>query len=196
MNTALQRLATVAVAVLLAGCGSNNSAAPSAAVTNTPDAAIREFLEAVKIGNHEKADSMLTDIARQKTKEMDLVVSPPGSETATFEVGEMEMVGPQEAHVASTWTDVGPDGQKHSDTIVWMLRPSQQGWKVSGMATRVLDDMPPLVLNFEDPEDMIRKQQSIEEEVIRRMNAANPAPTTVPSPTAQAVPPQPQTQLK
>jgi hypothetical protein len=143
-----------------------------------PDATIREFLQSVKNGSDEKAAGLLTDLARQKTTEMDLVVSPPGSETASYSVGEMEIVSPQEAQVASTWTDVGPDGQKHTDTVVWLLKMCPQGWRISGLATKVFDDMPPLVLNFEDPEDMIRKQQLTEQEMARRSGSPLPGADT------------------
>ena len=36
------------------------------------------------------------------------------------------------------------------------------------MSARVFADQEPIVLNFEDPADMLRKQQQAEEEIARR----------------------------
>jgi hypothetical protein len=36
------------------------------------------------------------------------------------------------------------------------------------MATKVIEGEPPLILNFEDPEGMVRKQKMVEEELARR----------------------------
>ena len=133
------------------------------AATSTPDAAVREFLSAVQIGNEETAGQMLTDLARQKTQETDLVVAPPGSPTAKFTVTEVEYVTPEKdgAHVASTWTDFDEEGKPHTDHIIWVLRNEAFGWRIAGMITPVIEGQPPLVLNFEDPEDMLRKQEEL-----------------------------------
>ncbi len=54
-----------------------------------PAEAVFTFLEAVRTGDDAKANEMLTQLAREKTSEIDMVVAPPGSETASFEVGEV-----------------------------------------------------------------------------------------------------------
>ena len=139
-----------------------------------PAEAVAVFLEAVKNGEDDKANSMLTKLALEETAKTNMVVAPPGSESATFEVGEVELLSEgdeQGAHVASKWTDLGDDGQPHTDDIVWMLRKEREGWRIAGMATTVFEGEPPLLLNFEDPQDMQRKQQLAEEEMQRRMRA-------------------------
>lgn len=141
-----------------------------------PDVAVYDFLEAVRTGNDTKANDMLTKIAREKTAELDMVVAPPGSDTASFEVGDVEILKGEElggAHVACTWTDVDEDGETHTDNIIWMLRLEDEGWRIAGMATKIFEDELPLFLNFEDPEDMMRKQQLAEQEMERRANAEN-----------------------
>jgi len=40
------------------------------------------------------------------------------------------------------------------------------------MAMRIFPDLPPLLLNFEDPEDMLAKQQLVAEEITRRAQLA------------------------
>ncbi len=174
----------------LTGCGSSDTPAPGAKPSTisatTPDKAVFQFLEAVRLGNDATASQMLTNLARQKTAEMQLVVAPPGSDTAKFSVGEVEFLGETGAHVASTWTDIVDDGQAHTDTIVWILRKDPEGWRIAGMGTKLFDDSPPLLLNFEDPEDMIRKQRMAEEEMARR---SQPAGTQPPAGQTGGLPP-------
>lgn len=176
-------LGLATVGLTLAGCGSQGS--PTSAETaggrvskeftkDGPDEAIRVFLEAVRTGDDAKAAQMLTPTARQKTAEMQIVVAPPGSPTAKFEVTEFEMVSEDGAHVASTWSDVDEQGNRHSDQILWILRREPEGWRVAGMATKIFEDELPIILNFEDPQDMMRKQKLAEEEMARRtQNTAN-----------------------
>jgi hypothetical protein len=165
--------ALVIVSLAAVGCGSNSTettapAAQSRADAESPDLAVFKFLEAVRTGDEKTADVMLTPLARQKTQEMEMVVAPPGSETASFKVGDVEFVADDGAHVSCEWSDVDEEGEHHSDTIIWMLRREFDGWRIAGMATRVFPDQPPLFLNFEDPEDMIRKQEMLQEEMARR----------------------------
>ncbi len=164
--------------------GATTQQAASAPVPSTPEGkraeaadpaspaeCVQRFLEAVRTGDDETASSLLTPLARKKTAEMEIVVAPPGSKTASFEVGEVEQVSDDVAHVATEWTDLDESGQPHTDAIVWFLRRLDQGWRVAGMATKVFDDEPPLLLNFEDPADMLRKQQLVEQEIRRRAAA-------------------------
>jgi hypothetical protein len=52
------------------------------------------------------------------------------------------------------------------------------------MAMRIFPDMPPLLLDFEDPEDMLAKQQLVAEEITRRAKLAMQEPGQQ-SPTAR-----------
>jgi hypothetical protein len=111
---------------------------------------------------------MLTPLALKRTAEHELSVAPPGSPTAEFTVGDIAYIEGGGAHVASTWSDVDATGNRRSDTLVWMLRREEGGWRIAGLGTMVFPDQPPLFLNFEDPEDMLRKQQLTEDEITRR----------------------------
>jgi hypothetical protein len=173
----LTRITAISAVLLgLWGCGSGDKSKPqaktAAAANGGPDAAVFQFLEAVRVGNDTKASEMLTKVARQKTSEAQLVVAPPGSQTASFEVGEVELDGESKAQVASKWTDIGDDGKPNTDVIVWLLRQDPEGWRIAGMATKLFDNQPPLILNFEDPEEMVQKQRQAEEEMIRREQQA------------------------
>lgn len=166
----------------LTGCGSSETPAPTptaqssappavtaakststtsdySAATATPDGTVKAFLSAIKQGDDKQAEAMLTDIARQRTRERDLYVAPPGTESASYEVGEFE-IEEDKAQVASTWTDLGQDGQPHTEVIVWLLRKEKGAWQIAGLATNVAPGAAPLILNFEDPDDMLFKLES------------------------------------
>jgi hypothetical protein len=136
-----------------------------------PAAASYEFLEALRTGNDEKAGKMLSTVAREKTASLNRNVTPPASDTAHFAVGKVEYLGDDGARVACTWTDIDEDGQPKSDEAIWVLRREEDGWRVAGVAAQVFPGEPPLLLNFEDPEDMFRKQQWVREEIRRRIEA-------------------------
>ena len=164
------------------GCGSGSGDAPTtsikaddstsavAAPAASPDEAVQSFLEAVRLGNDEVAGSMLTKLAQEKTSEMEMVVAPPGSDTATFRVGKVEKVGSDGAQVDSEWTDLDHEGNKRTDNITWILRQEAGQWRIAGMATKIFQDQEPVVLNFENPQEMLEKQQVAEEEAMRRAN--------------------------
>ena len=145
------------------GCSKQVEVAPG------PAEAVHEFLQAVQSGDDQKSAGMLTSMAREKTAELDLEVAPPGSKTASFTVGEVEMVDENGAYVGSTWSDIDPEGVRHDDQIVWVLRREPEGWRIAGMVTKLFEGK--LVLNFEDPEDMLRKQELAAEEMERRAKA-------------------------
>lgn len=183
-------VALLAVSVVLgaaSGCGKSQSAggksapapeelasqaemptAPSGVELDGPAAAVRDWLEAVRTGNDEKATAMLTTLAREKTAAMNLSVRPPASETAKYEIGRVRMVGDDAAQVAATWTDLDEEGKPQTDEAIWVLRKEPQGWRIAGVAATVFPGEPPLKLNFEDPEDMLLKQQWLREEYRRR----------------------------
>jgi hypothetical protein len=160
-------------AVSMPGCSAGGSAGSSAA-TEPAKAAVVTFLEAIKRGDDASAAGMLTKVARAKTQELGLSVAPPVNPTASYTVRECEMVGDSGdlVHVGTTWADTDADGFTSTDNVVWVVRLDPEGWRVVGMAMRIFDDMPPLLLNFEDPEDMLAKQELVAEELHKRAQQA------------------------
>ncbi|HVX10335.1 MAG TPA: hypothetical protein VHC22_04100 [Pirellulales bacterium] len=184
-------LAVAGLCPSLVGCGQSNDGSvaekPATETTaakddddtqaNPGEAAnvVRDFLNAIKSGDETVSNELLTPLARQKTGELNMAVAPMGSESASFTVGEVEL--PEEgagdvAHVMSTWTDIDDDGQERTDEILWVLRREEEGWRIGGMATKIFPDQEPLLLDFENPEDMQRKQQLAEAEMERRAREA------------------------
>ena len=138
-----------------------------------PEATVSRFLEAVRIGDEAQAAGLLTPLARQRTGQLDMQVAPPGSETASYEVGQVTPIDGATAHVASTWTDLDVHGQTRTDEIIWTVRSTSEGWRIAGMAAKVFADRPPVVMNFENPEEMIRQQELVEAEVRERADQQN-----------------------
>lgn len=164
----------------LAGCNSSGTGgsdksppAPRKSASNGPSDALFQFLEAVRTGDDEKAAGMLTKTALKKIKQLkkekgiDLQVAPERSDTAKFAIGKVENLPNNIAHVASTWTDEG-----ESQKLVWALRKEPEGWRVAGMLMKLFDDQAPLILNFEDPEDMMAQQELAAQEMDRRFSEA------------------------
>lgn len=142
--------------------------APAPAPVVPPQQVVTEFLEAVRTGNDKTAESMLTQLARVKTKEMELMVAPPGSPTAQFEVGAVEVAEQNQlAYVESRWTDVGAGGKPEVNEFVWALRMDGGQWRIGGVATQPYPNMGFLQLDFENPEEMIKQTQLAEQEYQR-----------------------------
>lgn len=170
-------LATGLLAVSLASCSksaTDQPASKSAARATEqqsqpgPDRVVYEFLEAVRVGDDDAAAAMLTTLARKRTSEYGMVVAPPGSDTASFKVGKVTFSEKDRARVQSTWTDINAQGSPHTDRIEWLLKREKAGWRIWGLVTRVYEDLDPIELNFEKPEEMERKQAEAERELARR----------------------------
>jgi hypothetical protein len=155
----------------LLGC---SSATTGTAGAEAAKASVVKFLDAMKRGDETAAREMLTRVARAKTEELGISVAPPVQDSATYTVRESEMVGEADdlAHVATIWSDVDEAGSTTSENVIWAVRLDPEGWRVVGMAMKVFDDLPPLLLNFEDPQDMIAKQEMVAEELSKRASKA------------------------
>ena len=153
------------------GC---SAAGGSTAKAEPAKTTVVAFLEAIKRGDDGAARGLLTKVARLKTEELGISVAPPVADTATYSVRDAEIVGEAEdlVHVGTTWTDVDGDGFKTTENVVWVVRLDPEGWRVVGMAMRVFEDMAPLLLNFEDPEDMLAKQEMVAQEIQKRSQQA------------------------
>lgn len=168
--------ASVAVLVMggmgFSGCSASSPKGGDAAVA--AQRTVVSFLEAIRRGDDNGARGLLSTVARTKTDELGLSVAPPVEDTATYAVAETEVVSDDGdvVHVATTWTDIDPDGFKTSENVVWVVRLDPEGWRVVGMAMRIFEDLPPLLLNFEDPEDMLAKQELVAQELQKRAMAA------------------------
>lgn len=166
-------MAAVGMASLVAAVGCLGKGGSSAKIESAK-ASVVAFLDAIKHGDDAAAQGLLTKVARAKTAEMGISVTQPFNDTASYTIRECEMVGEADdlVHVGTTWTDTDKDGFKATENVIWVVRLDPEGWRVVGMATRVFEDLPPLLLNFEDPEDMIAKQELVAQELEKRAKKA------------------------
>lgn len=193
-------LLIVGLAALAGGCGKPADTTPDAAVTtpagpqangaveagkanaanslrsDTPEAAVGKFLEAVRTGNDRVAETMFTDLARERIKELDIQVAPRGSDTAKFEISKAELLGNDGARVPCKWTDIDAEGKVRVDEMTWMLRKQSEGWRVAGMAAVVLEGEDPLLLDFEEPKETLKKLERLREEIARRSSPQTEEP--------------------
>lgn len=172
------------MASLALGCSQAPPPAPQATTSEPAKAAVKQFLEAMKRGDDEAARAMLTRVARAKCEELGMSVAPPVSPGATYAIGESEVVTDdgEVVHVATTWSDTDTDGFTTSEDVLWVVRLDPEGWRVVGMAMLIFSGEPPLLLNFEDPEDMLAKQEQVVLELQRRAKQGNAPARTASSP--------------
>lgn len=148
-----------------AGCGKGGDAGTVTAASTSPTTpddpvarVVYDFLDAVRQGNTDEASKRLTPLALRRTSELDMNFSPPGSATARFEVGDVELVSQSQAVVHSIWKDLDADGQPTEETIVWGLRMDSGMWRISGMMAQSEPDAEPTVIDFENPEAMAQER--------------------------------------
>jgi hypothetical protein len=127
----------------------------------SPDEVVSAFLEARRSGDPKTTSALLTSTARSATAKFKIDVNGDALPDLQFQVAKPKYLknNPKGAHVSSIWTEILPDGTKASYEVVWVLRKEAVGWRVAGFAAELTPGTEPQFLNFEDPEDMMKKQQ-------------------------------------
>jgi ketosteroid isomerase-like protein len=187
-------LGLAAMALLAFGCGKssdNGSTQATAAGANEAGAAhdapsqdakavVTSFLEAIRRGDNDAATKLLTKVARQKAEGTGRCVAPPANDSAKIEVEEVVFPTPGRdiAHVPTKWIDLDATGKPRTDRATWVCRLEPEGWRVAGFAAYVFDGEDPLLLSFEDPDDMAKKQKWLIEEMSRREKEATTPPAS------------------
>lgn len=156
------------------GCGSKASTGKTAVAE-----VVHEFLDGVRTANSETTSRLLTPLALERTSALKMEVAPPGSATARFEIGTVELLDENKAVVETTWIDVDADGKPTQENMTWALKMSGGAWRICGMAADQGPNQPPIVFDFEDPAEMMRMQNG---------SASQPQPSTTPLQATQ--PPQ------
>jgi hypothetical protein len=193
MLSRLGILGLVAISVLAYGCNkspdsntgpatpetaSNSAQSAGPNVSQDPKVVVTSFLEAIRKGDNEAAGKFLTKVARQKAEETGRCVAPPANDHAKVEVDEATYPTPEHniAHVPNRWIDLDASGSPRTEKAVWVCRLEPEGWRVAGLAAYVFDGEDPLLLNFENPEEMAKKQKWLTDEIIRREKVETKAP--------------------
>jgi len=173
--------APIAAAQLPANTQAQPIAVPSSA---PPEQVVTIFLNALRTGDSPTTESLLTTKAREELAKHELSVDVQSAPNAVYEVRAAEGVpgDPSGAHVSSVWTEKFDDGEEKYE-IVWALRRQQEGWRLAGMAMQLIPGQPMQFLNFENPEDMLKKK----DDAIAAMQA--PAAETAQQPASAATQP-------
>ena len=175
-----------------APASSASEAAPAAAVQQqqatqpiavpasaAPDQVITVFLNALRSGDSPTTESLLTAKAREELAKHSMSVDVQSAPNALYEIRAAQILAdnPGGAHVSSVWTEKFENGDETYE-IVWVLRHQPEGWRVAGMMMQLLPEQQAQFLNFENPEDMMKKR----EEAIASLEA--PAAQTAQQPAA------------
>jgi hypothetical protein len=144
------------VVSMAVGCSSGSAPAPTAtAVAAIPaDPAARaayDFLDAVLKGDTLRASKRLTPIAIERINATGKQFSPPGLQTASFRIGEVRKPTADQALVQCILTD-SSQGAPRTEEIGCLLRLVDNDWRVSGIAYIPGPNRPPMILNFENPQ--------------------------------------------
>ncbi len=175
------------------GCGNSDDqpeVATVAAPPAQPEEILQQFLTSVKAGEKAKAENLLTTVAREKTAAEGIGIGNLSNAGMSFEIQGVQPLimpnGKEAAHVSCVFTEQIEGGKSESHNIIWALRKETVGWRVAGMAWTPFAGEPPIFMDFEDPAEMLRKQQLLAEEQERRANpqAAQPATTVAGAPAA------------
>jgi len=189
---------SVLMGALLTGCGKPASSGPDAASggnrgaadksapvaddagsstaprnMDSPEGAVYQFLTAIRAGDDKKTEAMFTNLARAKIAELQYNVTPPGSDTASFQLGKVEYLADDGARVEATWSDLDVDGKRQTENMLWMVRREPEGWRIAGMAATVFPGEPPVLLDFENLQEALLKLQMLKEEIAKRGQGAD-----------------------
>jgi hypothetical protein len=143
-----------------------------------PNEVVALFFDSMRRGDEVQTAGLLTTKAREELAKYELVVQPPGSPTATYQVGRVSFLDNDKdsAYVESILNEPTGNGQETKPwEIVWAMRLEGEGWKIAGFAFELSEDQPPMVVDFENGADMKAK-----------LEGAQQPTTTPPTQTAEA----------
>lgn len=137
-------------------------------LTADPRSCVAAFLEAIRQGDDQRILELYTAKARAEAAALGEHFAPRGSDTARFQVGEVEFLNSESARVSAVWTDLDENGRPQSDEALWMVRKEKGGWRVAAMAVKVFDGNEYLFLDFEDLNRTKAMIEEFRQEQLRR----------------------------
>ena len=157
-----------------------------------PIAVTKAFIAAARQGHKNATFALMTSKAREALEKETDFMRLPVSEKATLTVGEANQRNDETVWVPTILTDFTPEGVCKEYEMVWGLRKQTEGWRIGGVAVEVVPGRPPMILDFENPEEQRQKTEMAIEEKRKyeeAQAAAQPAttpPTQPPQPIRQA----------
>jgi len=141
---------------------------------HSPKQVVSRFLAALRKGDRTTAASLLSRKAKAETAKHNLAIRPKRNSSATCEIGRVVYQNAETDHarVHSTWTEAAEDGSPEIYEITWVLRRRAKEWRVTGMETLIRGSDQPVLLDFENARDMLRKCAGIEDKAQDEDHAA------------------------
>jgi hypothetical protein len=146
--------------------------------TDDPKEVVMGLIEAMKSGDKEAKEALLTTKAKEETAKHGMPVAADAMPNTENQIAEPTYLknNPNGAHVSCVLSETLADGSKQDYEIVWVLRKEPEiGWRIAGMAVEVTPGTPPQFLNFENPLDMQKKLDEAAAAMAAAMAAENPA---------------------
>jgi hypothetical protein len=127
---------------------------------DSPERLVKKFVSALRAGDARTVSNLLTDKARHETRRHGLEVRPQLFPDTSFEIQETQFASERKdvAYVGCKWKE--PNSEAEAFEIVWITKRHEQGWRVSGFATPVMEGEGTKVLNFENVVDMLSVMES------------------------------------
>lgn len=161
-------------------------------ISADPVAVTRAFVEAARRGHGKAAFALMTTKAREALEGKSDFMRLPVSDNAKLTVGQAQIRNETTVWVPTVLTDFNSQGVCKEYEMVWGLRKESDGWRVGGVALEVIPNRPPLILDFEKPEEQKRKTELAIKEMERleaaRAAGQTPVPPTGPIRQATQVP--------
>ena len=140
-----------------------------------PSDTVKQMLLALKAGDGELAEMFLTERAPTAMRRADAPLEPPGSKKARFHIEEAVGLGVNgRADVQTTWTEPVSGTSDSTYDVTWLLRLENNKWLITGFTSKVFEDQPEIVMNFEDPSEMLRVRSQVD----TRLQAMNRVKTS------------------
>lgn len=131
-----------------------------------PNEVVALFFDSMRRGDEVQTAGLLTSKAREELAKYELVVQPPGSPSATYQVGRVSFLDNDKdaAYVESILNEPTGNGQETKPwEIVWAMHLESDGWKIAGFAFEISADQPPMVVDFENGADMKAKIEGVQQ---------------------------------
>lgn len=152
----------------------------------TPKQVVEGLMEAMLAHDQSKVDAMLTEKARLANA---LKADTP--ESVRYKVGDVEMIGEANAHVAAAWFYPNEDASEYRVMTMWMLRKEPEGFRVYGNIMIVPElakyDGGKVAFDFEDPEQFAATESRVLE-LLAKEREASVGATMAENPEFDALP--------
>ncbi len=129
----------------------------------SPKEIVAMLFEALKKGDRETVEGLLSPVARKEMPKYGLKVEPLGSPDGQYQITKVEFPKGKSdtAYVACIWKEPRPNGTIDAAEVVWVVRKqSGDQWRITGMA--VESPQKQLVFfDFERPDEMIREWERL-----------------------------------